>query len=317
MRFGRLRPFPNRRKLTASFCGRKRGGPETDPPSQGRSPKPKSPSLPQGRWRRTRKGGEADEAAQPSAQADARRDFTKSPMAGTKSSQEPGVTAEPAKAAGIAPWLEPAGKTARGFGPEPRPERVPRRGFGREGGPGKRQGLRAAPRSEGRPEGLRPRCEPGEGAASAGPDPPGKRRRGFQLRLRNPTGIGEGLAPPPRPTGDRTGLRASLRYPGKAAGASGPAAIPKPPSERWPRHPATAVKAGTSGGRWRHRPPLSFPASLGAASASRASPHGPQALFLGKARRHEGARLASAPQSMGACYLDRGRFAARVASCLH
>src|SRR5687768_14120206 len=48
----------------------------------------------------------------------------------------------------------------------------------------------------------------------------------------------------------RSGIR------GKAKRASCPPRDPKPPSERWPRHPATAVKAGTSGGRWRHRPSL-------------------------------------------------------------
>jgi hypothetical protein len=73
--------------------------------------------------------------------------------------------------------------------------------------------------SKGRPEGLRPRCEPwrrrGFGRAGSAREA----AAGLRSRQLDPTGIGEGLAPPPRPTGDRTGLDASLRYPGKAAGA--------------------------------------------------------------------------------------------------
>jgi hypothetical protein len=180
-------------------------------------------------------------------------------MAGMKGSSELGRSAEPARVAGIAPWHEPAGKRRRASASNRDPTGS-RRGLGREGGPGKRQGLRAAPRSEGRPEGPWPRCEPGDGAASAGPDPPGKRRWGFGPDTATRRGSARGFrASPPRPTGDRTGLRGLAAGSGESGrGVSRSAAIPKPPSERWPRHPATAVKAGTSGGRWRHRPPLRF-----------------------------------------------------------
>jgi hypothetical protein len=66
-----------------------------------------------------------------------------------------------------------------------------------------------------------------------------------------------GFVPLPKPTGCRTRLQGlAPGSGGERSGRSRPPRDPQPPSERWPRHPATAVKAGTSGGRWRHRPPL-------------------------------------------------------------
>jgi hypothetical protein len=157
----------------------------------------------------------------------------------------------------------------------------------------------------------------GNDRASARPDPPREtaaglsgfatatRRgsaRGSRASLRDPPGPerGASLAPGPRENG----------------GASRPGAIPKPPSARWPRHPATAVKAGTSGGRWRHRPPLSFPGPA-RAGASVALLPGPQALsFLETARRHEARsdRLRLYPQHQRHSWL--WRFAPGAASCL-
>jgi hypothetical protein len=97
----------------------------------------------------------------------------------------------------------------------------------------------------------------GDGAASAGPDPPGKRKRDFgpAWATRRGSARGFGLfAETHRVPNGASRPRSGTR--GKAKRASCPPRDPKPPSERWPRHPATAVKAGTSGGRWRHRPPL-------------------------------------------------------------
>jgi hypothetical protein len=174
---------------------------------------------------------------------------------------------EPAKAAGIAPRLEPAGKRGRPW-PQPRPEtgflkrlrpwkwlreigetfgpsRDPKGGFERlrPGGIPRKAKASAGVFRKGDRRGLGLDASLGKGAASAAPDP---------------TGIGEGPKRlSPGPTGSRTRLRGLA--PGSEeseAGVRARLAIRKPPSERWPRHPATAVKAGTSGGRWRHRPPL-------------------------------------------------------------
>ena len=184
------------------------------------------------------------------------------------------------------PRESPRGSSRQGDGDGLGPSRDPK-GFveeasALEGAPGEWQGLRAAPRSErgfrrasasrgsskggkasaerfskGRPERLRPRCEPWRGAASAGPDPKGS-EAGFRSCPSDPTGIGEGLsglsAETHRVPNGASRPRSGIRR--KAKRAPRPPRDPKPPSERWPRHPATAVKAGTSGGRWRHRPPL-------------------------------------------------------------
>jgi hypothetical protein len=112
--------------------------------------------------------------------------------------------------------------------------------------------------SKGRPERLRPRCEPwrrrGFGrAGSAREATAGISVQAHATRRESAWG----LAPPCRdPPDAERGLAASLRDPGESEAGRARLAIPKPPSERWPRHPATAVKAGTSGGRWRHRPPF-------------------------------------------------------------
>ena len=203
--------------------------------------------------------------------------------------------AEPAKVAGIAPLPELEGDGER-LRPEPRPERVPSMRFRpSRRAPGKWQGLRAAPRSErGFRRASASRGSSKVGTASGPPSKyhfdgtqgpasferatgeasasmrtleterlrpgrirPGK-RRGISVLPSDPTGIGEGPSGLSRdPPGTERGFAASLRNPGESEGGRlRPPRDPKPPSERWPRHPATAVKAGTSGGRWRHRPPL-------------------------------------------------------------
>jgi hypothetical protein len=122
-------------------------------------------------------------------------------MAGTKGSSEPGRSAEPAKAAGIAPWSSRKG-SGQGLRPEAVTRTGSRRSFGRERGPGKRQGLRAAPRSK----------------ATGGASAPMRawRRCGFG-RAGSAQGDGGGAsALPPRPTGDRTGLRGLAAVPGES-----------------------------------------------------------------------------------------------------
>jgi|GEM_PF-4446338 len=118
---------------------------------------------------------------------------------------------------------------------------------------------------EGRPERLRPRCEPRtRSRLRPGSDPPRDADGGISVLPRRPAGIGEGLSGLSRnPPGPERGFTAFAAGSGESGRGSRPAAIPKPPSERWPRHPATAVKAGTSGGRWRHRPPLSLGGTCG------------------------------------------------------
>lgn len=187
------------------------------------------------------------------------------------------------------PRESPRGSSRQGDGEGLRPRAATRNGAGREGfglrerlresgkafgrsrdpkgdfgrfrprGLSSRGGTASAQRlSKGRPEGLRPRCEPKETARLR----PGSIRQGSEGGMQ---------ILPDRPDGDRRGAfslsaethrvpngasrpRSGIR--GKRSGRSRPPRNPKPPSERWPRHPATAVKAGTSGGRWRHRPPL-------------------------------------------------------------
>ncbi len=146
--------------------------------------------------------------------------------------------AEPAKAAGIAPRLEP-GRRGRASAPAATRNGVRRRGFGLgRRAPGKRQGLRAAPRSErgfrgasasarfleGR-DGLGPASfgrATGEVSASMralekarlrpGRIRQGKRGSGSRSCPSDPTGIGEGPSGLSRdPPGTERGFAASLR----------------------------------------------------------------------------------------------------------
>jgi hypothetical protein len=195
-----------------------------------------------------------------------------------------GRPAEPAKAAGIAPRLEPEGRRRKaqaraaartgldekvsafekrsGKVAKPSGGAAIRKGF-REASASrrsskKRKGFGSAFFRNGRPERLRSRCEP-EGTARLRPGPirKGSFGLGFGLVQATRRGSGRGFMPLFGTRGCRTGLRGLA--PGSEeseAGVRARLAIRKPPSERWPRHPATAVKAGTSGGRWRHRPPF-------------------------------------------------------------
>lgn len=265
--------------LTASCCGRKRGGPETDPPSEGRSPgrsrrrSPKDAGAGGGR-----RGSGRSRAPIGASRCEA--GFHETSMAGTKGSSERGGTAEPAKVAGIAPRPEPTGRRRRASAPSCDPNGVHRRGFGLGGGlreSGKALGRRRDPKGDrkgfGPDANPRRRCGFGRAGSAKGSD------GGASALQERPDGDRRGAFGPPRrdPPGPERGFAASLRDPGKAVGALRPAAIPKPPSERWPRHPATAVKAGTSGGRWRHRPPLLCPARPPPGAAHLAPLLGPQA----------------------------------------
>ena len=229
-------------------------------------------------------GGEADEAAPALAQADARRDFTKLPMA-RPDDPFAGRKAEPNRRR---PRESPRGSSqgnGEGLRPQPRPERgSSKRLRPSRRAPGERQGLRAAPRSEkgfqrasasrhsseGGKASARASFERatgevsasmrtrGDGAASAGPDPPREARARISVPARaTRRGSVRGLRASPvthrGPNGASRPRSGSWR---RATRPLCPRRDPKPPSERWPRHPATAVKAGTSGGRWRHRPPL-------------------------------------------------------------
>jgi hypothetical protein len=219
-------------------------------------PRRRAPSLPQGRWRPTRKAQEADEAAPALAQADARRDFTKPPWRGRNAFRS--IEDLPNRRR---PRESPRDRNRQGDGEklrlQPRPDGVSR-GFGLAALRGRREGFGPASfrRATGEVSASMRALEPVQ--ASARPGPEGKRRRDFGPASATRRGSARGLRASPETQRDRTG-----REPRSGTGESGggpcvPEAIPKPPSERWPRHPATAVKAGTSGGRWRHRPTLRF-----------------------------------------------------------
>ena len=198
-------------------------------------------------------------------------------MAGTKGSSERGGPAEPAKAAGIAPRLEPAGKRRKALCPS-RDPRVRDEASAAKGTleSGEAFGRSRDPKGDRRGFGLDANPK-GNGAVSAGPDPQGKRRRDFGSASSDPPGIGEGLrASLPKPTGTRTGLRASLRGPGEAAGAFTPRRDPEaaqremasPPSDgsqSWDKWGPVAPPAPISVGDRRNpgAPPSPSPAKRG------------------------------------------------------
>jgi hypothetical protein len=204
-----------------------------------------------------RKGGEADEAAQRSAQADARRDFTKLPMAGTTGSSERGRSAEPAKAAGIAPWTSRQGN-GDGLAPPPRPGGLPTRLRPRKG-----SGISARPSGgadfpKGDLRGLGPDASLQE-TVRLRPDRirKGTFAAGFRSGPSGPTGIGEGLNRLLRrdPPGTERGLAASLRNPGKAAGAK-----PRRDPEAAQREMASPPSDGSQS--WDKWGPVATPAPI-------------------------------------------------------
>lgn len=231
-------------------------------------------------------GREADEAAPPMSESPCEAGFHEASRARPEGSFASPKAAPNRRRTRESPRVSSRREAGKGSGPS----RDPKRGSSTRllpsrRAPGERQGLRAAPRSEpgistgfGPERFLERRDGPsgpaaferatggasapmrarGDGAASAGPDPTREAAARFRSRPGDPAGIGGGLRGLPlKPTGCRTGLRGlAPGSGGKRSGRSRPPRDPKPPSERWPRHPATAVKAGTSGGRWRHRPPL-------------------------------------------------------------
>jgi hypothetical protein len=194
------------------------------------------------------------------------------------------------------PRESPRGTSQQGDGarltPQAATRRAPDQASAWRRGPGERQGLRAAPRSDGRPEGPRPRCEPQETARLR----PGRIRQreamaGFRPCRSDPTGIGEGPSGLSRdPPGPERGFAASLRDPGKAAGAQAP-----PQSRSRPARDGLATQrrqsrlgqvgaGGDTGPHYRFRPPSVR------AGASRASPPRRRPFFE---RRHEGTKARS------------------------
>jgi hypothetical protein len=142
---------------------------------------------------------------------------------------------------------------------QPRPERGSSKGFRPwRRAPGKRQGLRAAPRSEkGDRRGFGPDASPGDGAASAGPDPTGKLWSGFRSRPGDPTGIGEGLSGLSRdPAETERGFAASLRIPQESDAGPAPAAR----SEAAQRETASLPSDGSQS--WDKWGPVATPAPI-------------------------------------------------------
>jgi hypothetical protein len=219
-------------------------------------PRQRAPSLPQGRWRRTLKAGRRTKP----------RPHKRKRMRGGISRNLPWPCRRARSRASR------RGRTGEGRGNRPAARAEGRRGRA-QAPAATRKGIRGASASrisseegklrpsllrKGNRRGFGLDASPGDGTASAAPDPPGALRRDFGLARATRRGSAKGFAPLCRdPPGAERGFAASLRDPGESEGGrSRPPRDPKPPSERWPRHPATAVKAGTSGGRWRHRPPL-------------------------------------------------------------
>ena len=177
-------------------------------------------------------------------------------MATPKGSLGAGRPAEPAKAAGIAPRHEPGGERRRAHAPAATWNGFLRRASALKRDPGRRQGLRAAPRSEkgferftprevlgtregfgpalfrkGRPERFRPRCEPWRRHGSPCRIRQGKREQGLRSCPSDPTGIGERSSGLCRyPPGAERGFAASLRDPSRATRASVRGAIQSRPA---------------------------------------------------------------------------------------
>ena len=216
-------------------------------------PRQKAPSLPQGRWRRKRKAGRRTKP----------RPHKRKRMRGGISLSRKG------KGEGFGPSLDPQGVPRRGFGlgwallesgKAFGRRRDPKRGF-------ERLRLREIPREAGGFDPASFERATGEASASMralerarlrpGPIRKGRDGQDFGPVQATRRGSVRDFRVSPETHRDPNGAsrpRSGIR--GKAKRASCPPRDPKPPSERWPRHPATAVKAGTSGGRWRHRPSL-------------------------------------------------------------
>lgn len=222
-------------------------------------------------------------------------------MAGPKASfGRPEGPAEPAKAAGIAPRLEPAGRrrqasargrdpngVARGFGPE----RL--RQSGKASGPPSKccfDGTLGPAPCEGRPEGLRPRCEPGTGRLRPAGSAQGRGKAGFQSCRTRPEGDRrEASRPLPRPNGGRTGRepRSGTREregPRPTRSRSRPARDGLATQRRQSR----LGQVGAGGDTGPHYDSWLF---LPGASVSRASLPGPQAFFF-----EEGTKARSDPR---------------------
>lgn len=193
--------------------------------------------------------------------------------------------AEPAgEGDGNRPVSRAGGETGKGFGPSRDPSGIlaDEASALEAGFPGKRQGLRAAPRSEwdfgrasarrgpskggtvsaprlskGRPEGLRPRSEPRRRHGFGRPDPTPGRGGGIDVPLRRPDGDRrEAFGPLPRPTGFRTGPPASLRDPRRAKRVFAPASR----SAAAQREMASPPSDGSQG--WDEWGPVATPAPI-------------------------------------------------------
>jgi hypothetical protein len=186
-------------------------------------PRPKAPSLPQGRWRRKRKAGGGRSRARISASG-CEAGFHETSMAGPRCFSKRGGPAEPAKVTGIAPWLELAGRRRKAL----RPSRDPR-GFFEEAsaleagswkagrlqgphqslalmGPSAQRFSKGDRRGFGLDASLWTRLGP-----RLAPDPKRDAAAGFRSFQSDPTGIGQGLhglcRDPPGPNGARASLR--------------------------------------------------------------------------------------------------------------
>lgn len=212
------------------------------------------PSLPQGRWRFQAEAGRR-KPRRHKRERMRRRDFQGSIARGEPPFGERGAGNRQVR--GNRPPEAADGEAGRFSGRTADPERGPGRARARRGFRRKRRGFGRTASAKGDLRGFGLEASPGSGGASCRGGCQREAAAGLPaFATRRDRRGAFGLLP--RPRGTEQGLTALLRSPGSARGASRRAAIPKPPSERWPRHPATAVKAGTSGGRWRRRPPLRF-----------------------------------------------------------
>lgn len=123
-------PFPNRAKLTASGRGRRGGGPATERQIEGRKAQAEGAVAPPRTLAPEAEGTGGGRSRARIGASGCEAGFHETSMAAPEGSLRAGGSAEPATAAGIAPWPEPAGRRGRALRPSRDPDGVEREGFG-------------------------------------------------------------------------------------------------------------------------------------------------------------------------------------------
>ena len=176
-------------------------------------PKPEAPSLPQGRWRRQAEAGRRTKP-RPHKRKRMRGGISRNlPWRCRKALYEPEGPPTRRRLRESPRGTSRQGNGARLNAPGRDPQGIADKASALAAAPGERQGFRAAPRSEGRPERLRPRCEPwnrsGFGRAGSAREAaarlsatlkrPDRDRREAFGPLPRPKGTEQGASPAPGP----------------------------------------------------------------------------------------------------------------------